>query len=145
MKYRSSCNVCKRESWNFRTNFLRSALTLGIKTDLYNKRFRLRNIVKIRFTISLAVNAPVKKLLTAFTGIYGRIRFLSFFALKIAFFLRLLLKKLLDVIILKIPKLCIHVQARVKGTKTDTLDSFYHNFYSFYTNEIGIVIYFHIF
>ena len=30
--------------------------------------------------------------------------------------------------------------SRVEGTKTDTLDSFYHNFYSFYTNKIGIIL-----
>ena len=29
---------------------------------------------------------------------------------------------------------------RVEGTKTDTLDSFYRNFYSFYTNEIGSIL-----
>ena len=29
---------------------------------------------------------------------------------------------------------------RVEGTKTGTLDSFYHNFYNFYTNEMGIIL-----
>ena len=30
--------------------------------------------------------------------------------------------------------------SRVEGTETDTLDSFYHNFYSFYTHEMGIIL-----
>ena len=29
---------------------------------------------------------------------------------------------------------------RVGDTKTDILDSFYNNFYNFYTNEMGIVL-----
>ena len=28
----------------------------------------------------------------------------------------------------------------VAGTKTDTLDSFYHNLYSFYTNKMSIIL-----
>ena len=32
------------------------------------------------------------------------------------------------------------VLSRVEGTQTDTIDFFYHNFYSFYTNEMGIIL-----
>ena len=30
--------------------------------------------------------------------------------------------------------------SRVEGTKTETLHSFYHNFYSFYKNKMGIIL-----
>ena len=31
------------------------------------------------------------------------------------------------------------MESSVEDTKTDTLDSFYHNFYSFHTNEMSII------